>query len=673
MARYNSFGRLDSPQAQDGDMAFVRWVSRMNPEQLQQGDVAYSQNGRMDNDRAWQPRKGIRVFSPALDFDVTLNHPFSYDDATPPEYNDEWINGVYGAGYFTDPVTGAGYLLIVTNSKAIAVNINEPDGVFYYYQPDGTSVYYQPDGISLYLVPNSSEIAFPADTFISGPVEVLQALDKVFIFRAGQNALWFDGDMSGDKEFAEVADVPTAVTVDATPSNAVALDGVVTVTETAHGRSTGDILTVYDGDGSGISEGDRYEITVNSVDEYEFHAEIANGTYSLTLGGKQPISGGYIAMPDPGWAVFHEGRLIVPYQRTLTTGVSRDEILFSDIFDTDTYDPILNQLRFASGSADSVIGVSPLLNDRLVVFCRRSVHLVQGVSGSLSDMVQTEVTREVGCIARKSIVEVGGTIMFLSDQGIYSLTYGQELNLIANAVPLSEPIENYVRQINWEFADGAIGAYADNRYFLAVPLGKSEVNNAMFVYNFLNQGWESVDTYPDGFDIQEALVVPYRGRNRIFLMNSVGAVHLTEEQNGMDTYAQDAANTSSIPVAGKLITRRYTMGDMDLKRFTRATTLVESRGTLSTTELPDSYKFTDTGDAGGTLVISVAMKDPDTEDPRYVPLETVAIAPDEDYAVKSSIRKRGYGAQIAFETDTAKVRGCKIEATMSSLANVNRS
>jgi hypothetical protein len=66
MARFKSYSNLDSPHATDGDMAFVRMVSRLNPEQLQQGDLAYSQNGRMDNDRTWVPRKGVDVFAEAI-------------------------------------------------------------------------------------------------------------------------------------------------------------------------------------------------------------------------------------------------------------------------------------------------------------------------------------------------------------------------------------------------------------------------------------------------------------------------------------------------------------------------------------------------------------------------------------------------------------------------------
>ena len=62
MPRYTTYGRLDSQQVDDGDTAFQRINSRLRPDQLKPGEVAVSQNGRMDVDGAWQVRKGISVF-----------------------------------------------------------------------------------------------------------------------------------------------------------------------------------------------------------------------------------------------------------------------------------------------------------------------------------------------------------------------------------------------------------------------------------------------------------------------------------------------------------------------------------------------------------------------------------------------------------------------------------
>ena len=659
MARFKSYSELDSPHATDGDMAFVRMISRLNPEQLQQGDLAYSQNGRMDNDRTWVPRKGVDVFASAIPLEDILTLPFNLDDAgTPPELNDTAVNGVYGACQFVDPATGIRHILILTNSKAIAIEIDFGVGPFYYYAPDGVTRYLEPSG-GFYIVANTFDVSYPGGVTLGGDVDAIQALDKVLVFRDGQTAWEWDGIVAGANAFAEVSTTPTAVTVDSGTDNAVVVDGVVTVTNGAgHGRSTGDVVTVYFADDSGLVEGDKYEIVLgdsgglNPTTKYSFNAEIADGTYSLTLGGKQPLGGGYIAMPDPAWGVYHENRLIVPYARSLDSGgTTDDELIFSDIFDIETFDPIRHQFRMGAGSADSLVGVSPLLNDRLLVLNRNSVHVISGVSGSLNDATRTEITREVGCVARKTIAEVGGTIMWLSDQGVYSVTYGQELNLIANSIPVSEPIENLIRQINWEYAENAVAAYADNRYFLAVPYGSSTVNNTVFVYNFLNQGWESVDTYPDGFNIKDMLVVPYNGKNTVFFLNEDGAVHQTEFNVGVDYYQNDASSTQTKNIDGQGLGRSFNFGTHDIKRFNRASCLVD--GSNNT----------------GTLQLQAVLTDPN----RTTEIENRNIFAGQDYTLKNRIGKRGYALQMKWATNTAKIRGYTVEAIVSNRSNADRS
>jgi hypothetical protein len=304
-----------------------------------------------------------------------------------------------------------------------------------------------------------------------------------------------------------------------------------------------------------------------------------------------------------------------------------------------------------AGSADSLVGVSPLLNDRLLVLNRNSVHVISGVSGSLNDATRTEVTREVGCVARKTITEVGGTTMWLSDQGVYSVTYGEELALIANSIPVSEPIENLIRQINWNYAENAVAAYADNRYFLAVPFGSSTVNNTVFVYNFLNQGWESVDTYPDGFNIKDILVVPYNGKNTVFFVNETGAVHETDKQAGADRYQNDATATETQNIDGQGLGRSFNFGTHDIKRFNRASCLTE-------------------GDVGtGTLKLYAVLTDPDSEKI----IENRTISARDDYTLKSRIGRRGYALQMKWETNTAKMRGYTVEAIVSNRSNADRS
>jgi hypothetical protein len=64
------------------------------------------------------------------------------------------------------------------------------------------------------------------------------------------------------------------------------------------------------------------------------------------------------------------------------------------------------------------------------------------------------------------------------------------------ADPISAPIDDVIQRINRNYASNAVATYWNNRYYLAVPLDDSTVNNTVLVYNFILKQWESVDTYP---------------------------------------------------------------------------------------------------------------------------------------------------------------------------------
>ena len=66
MAGYSKYGQFDTPIQTEGDTGFVRMNTRLRPDQLKPTDVAYSSNGRMDVDGAWQVRNGIDSFGPTL-------------------------------------------------------------------------------------------------------------------------------------------------------------------------------------------------------------------------------------------------------------------------------------------------------------------------------------------------------------------------------------------------------------------------------------------------------------------------------------------------------------------------------------------------------------------------------------------------------------------------------
>ena len=57
------------------------------------------------------------------------------------------------------------------------------------------------------------------------------------------------------------------------------------------------------------------------------------------------------------------------------------------------------------------------MEDQLICFFRTSIHLVSNVATTSASGVY-EITREYGCVARKSIAASGPQYYFLSDSGV---------------------------------------------------------------------------------------------------------------------------------------------------------------------------------------------------------------------------------------------------------------
>lgn len=713
MPSYDSNGVLDSPVLTAGDAVFTGMNARLRPDQLPPGTVAYSQNGRMEVEGSWQPRKGIDFFGGGVDASVqglvlpfyiyttrtissatratttvtvttSASHGFttatqvyiagltgSVDPngnrtitvtgattftftiagaggsetyggsgtAGTPAILDNMVNAAYGSCLYSNPAnSNAEYIIIALNDKAIAVSL-----------ADATE----------------TDIAYPTGVTISSSVNMVQAFTKIYLFRTGATAFSWDGVLTGTPAFAKVANgTYTQPSVFTAANNAACTAGVVTITEAAHGLAVGDIVRVFDNGSTLLVEGDEYAVaTVPGSGSFTFYASHDDFTAtSVVLGVRQSEGRGYTHMPAPPWAAYHQRRFICPFLYT-TTGSSgsetvtarnvRDELIISDILDADTYDQLQNQLKVTSGIADYTQWVHPFTEDNAIVFNRNSIHLLSGLSGALTDISLKEITREAGLVAQKSVVTIGNKIFFLSDNGVYATEFGDLYNLRGAGLPLSDPIDPVIHRINNTYAANCVACYHNNRYYLAVPLDASTTNNAILVYNLLNQAWESVDVVTqDGWDVSNLISAGSGGINKLYAVNKLGGIHIIEERDDdVDSLVLGAGvNTSSYRPTSYVTTRQYNHGSTDRKKFNKFELHVESSASNASnasisaeTENVDSTTTLNTlaGYHGSNLAVS------------------------EDASVRGRIgNMRGYGCSITFTPTQGrpKLRMVRIDA-----------
>ena len=397
------------------------------------------------------------------------------------------------------------------------------------------------------------------------------------------------------------------------------------VTATVVGNTTikiGDIIVIRQTATADFAEmlGKEYQVTEATTTTIKWYAPVGNYNTSSSdifeFGGRFSVGGGFMHQPAAPWGIHFQRRLWVPYYYdqsgpfnapVYTSRKITDEISVSDILDTTTFDQIENQFRISGGTADYVVGMHGFYDDALVVLNRNSLHLVKGTLGSLLDCTVKELTSEIGCLARKSVVMRGNTMMFLSDDGVYSLQFLDEYNLRGSEEPISKNIQPYIDRINKNFAAEAVGILFDNRYYLAVALDSSvgandaRGNNSVLVYNFKNQGWESLDTYGDTrFLIKNLLTGGAGVRNDLYAVTSNGGLHQIDATES----SVDRLNVSNVggelttpTINASLTTRGYDLKTMERKRFTDAQILMQNLAgdtgeynILFSTEDPDTYE-----------------------------------------------------------------------------------
>jgi hypothetical protein len=608
--------------------------------------------------------------SVASTLSVPLTLQFDLDDAgTPPSYTDgefsqqstigyrmeideSQVTEVYASTKYSDPNDqNSQYIILAANDNAVAKNIQ-------------TGV--------------TQTINYTGTQAVGSGATMLQAFNKVFIFREGSTALAWDGDFNNDFELVESGEYEQPVQI-VCASGEFAITDNRGVVHQQDGVQLGSVIEVLSAktdpadQTSGLKEGARFDVakiftggdpvditavTVSSQisgGEYDglYKADLTLGSHSFQVGDPIDIAGfsddkldgarfvaektatgisvyipqsinptisgdetatlahgfefyinsdgydgrvvdgltltstpiftrevsvglGFTHMPAPPYAIYHQRRLVMPFKYTVndaensyTLTGNADEIIASDILDSDTYDQIYAQYRFNAGTADFNVGLHSFANDTLIVFNRNSIHEVRGMI-DLKNASSRLITDEVGLVARQSVVQVGSSVIFLSDNGVYNLQFLDEYNLRGGEVPMSEAINATMKRINQNTWDKSVAVYFDNRYFLAVPLDGNSTNNAILVYSFLNKQWESIDTVDNTEWDVENLIVAGRGDERgVYAVNALGGVHrLDYREDGLDRIvAEIGGDDLTYGIQSSMTTRQYTIGTMERKKW----------------------------------------------------------------------------------------------------------
>ena len=584
----------------EGENGFIGMQSRNNPLELKAGYVQLSQNMRLDRGTA-AVRLGLKRLTSGASIGVNI----------------------YGASTFSTS-TGTEYIILLTGS-----------GLFSY---------------------NTSTLSI--GSIINYPTgRTITATDNVDIVQANNVAYIFRGQGDAFKTVTSITHVTT----------------LATATITAHGYSNGDEVIItgsnkVEYNGSWVISAvtaNTFQYTMATAPSADSGGTVVcqkakaplvwDGATTITVVPQGVNTPGAENMPTSDFGLYFKNRLILKQ--------TRDSICASDYLDYNTWDLDFAQFFINVGANDFIVGFQPWQEDKFIIFQRNSMYYAYvdpngytaGAAPGGTSFIQS-LTSEFGCSARRSIVNAGEYIFFLSDNGVYLLNPSLDLKLLGNTTPLSDPISDVIARINTTAVSKAVGKVFNNRYYLAIPIDGSTRNNAVIVYSLLNKAWESVDTFPTGFYVDSMSIALYGQAKRLYFINQEYGIFLSEElaydeltdSTGSPVlpFVLPATMTTSFQpnaIAGQILTRRYFYDTYASKRF--------------------SYAEADLNcNAGDSMTITAIATNPDNTSEVF----SFASSGAEDFTKRFRIGKRGFGLDLKLESVTGRptLRGLRISATM---------
>lgn len=604
MSRYAQQPPLADRPFEDGDNGFLGFVSNRQSPALSPGLLERSNNLRLDR-YTLRARDGLEpaatdlvLDNPPLLLDFDLGEEYSVTSITrsggtatvitsaphgwstgeeveirgadQAEYNIITDITVTGVGTFTYPVAGtpvtpatgtiyaaSGPTLFDTYSDVVRCSCqfatNDTDRTEYVILASTSRAFAVRRGAA------SQEIEYPANEEVEETDEasMLYWNGRVFLFRGYKTAA------------ALVIESITRTTTTATCT-----------TEAAHDLTTNDWVFIQDALPLGYCG--IVQVTVTGADTFTYpvdgalstpatlegasvrackrplvwSGDFAEAFVAVTTGALSTTTGTLIHIPPVPWAIDAGSRLAVPFKA--------DQIVISDPWDEETLDLQYNEFRLRYGSYDAIVAAVNTQQNVLFVLCRRSLHRL--LLADLSVHAAEEITRDIGCAARRTVVQWGDQILFVGDRAIHRVKVTGELSLIPERVPLSSDIQDIIATVNWAEITHATARVWNNRAYFALPDSEG-MNTIILLFNFINDRWETQDSYPAGFDVEDWHIMDSDGEKRLFASTTFGFLYLLEE-NAVDTFG-NTDGQQDYDIAGEYRTRYYGGGTRAVKRVRR--------------------------------------------------------------------------------------------------------
>ena len=271
------------------------------------------------------------------------------------------------------------------------------------------------------------------------------------------------------------------------------------------------------------------------------------------------------------------GDRLITYKGNFPNAPDRSQWVVSDLYDYSSYDEVYQLIQTNSAASDKISSIKAYQRGAAVIYKTNSIHMATDL-GTFPFACSQRKLSDLGSIGLHMPLDVGGDQIFLSQpNGFYRLSEVIQDQIVALPMPISEPIQRVIDQINWKYtAVWGCSATLDNYAFFAVCIGPTQTRlNCILVYNTQSKQWESAgDTWRDpSFAFNRLHSLDFGGVRRLCAVDyDEGIIYLLYEG------VRDELKTGSFSVPFKMESRGYTGGNdpLQFNRFSRARVAISS-------------------------------------------------------------------------------------------------
>lgn len=168
-----------------------------------------------------------------------------------------------------------------------------------------------------------------------------------------------------------------------------------------------------------------------------------------------------------------------------------DYVWFSNTLDAHTYNTTAgtgNFFRVQSGTSGKVTQLKPFKLNELIIYKTDSIFALDMTGATpLTDWTLQPVNTDIGCVAGRTVKDIGNDQIFLDKEGNVRLLSRTTFDKLKTSI-ISGPVQDFLDQINITHMHKACAELIDGRYYLAFPSGSSTENNVVLVWDSVVAG-----------------------------------------------------------------------------------------------------------------------------------------------------------------------------------------